>query len=340
MHLPSSPSLSPPPLLLADLKIDCDCCSHSVDPKECVICDSCEYAQCFSCIKRNTTLLSAGQCMACFKPLKYHQQQQPNSICDRPRDYFNLRSSSWDNLSSWTSPPSPVTTTSSSSITSLPSWYSTTFDTTDTINSNLDVTDNIIAPREKLGIPWRNNNCYMVSILQIFMHCKNLWDAITQVFGQENLQYTLRTGFCKDYGLSMTEQGDANSFLEWLLNKIEKFKDQWKQEFSVVNRCTVCKHSYTTKQTEHMWVLYPVSLPHKLVDDDGIEYDCALSDCIDAQFYSNAEKRCEPCGKTVKVKRIFNIENFSPNLFISLWYHGLTQQQTKHVLIILCTSMI
>ena len=177
---------------------------------------------------------------------------------------------------------------------------------------------------EKLGLPNLGNSCYINSIVQIFLHSTELWQALKQQFGDTNLLREVRKSYCDLMKINLWEQCDATLFLNFLLDRCSKSNSFWIQDWQSIYKCSECKKTFKGPvQKENMWILYPTSdssSSKKIVDEvSGYSYDYDISSCMMKNLQSHeVDKKCDCCNRTTKFSCITVMRNPPKHLFINL----------------------
>jgi ubiquitin C-terminal hydrolase len=205
-----------------------------------------------------------------------------------------------------------------------------------------DPTNSVMVSTEKVRLRNISNSCYVNSIFQILLHSEYLWQLVKQDASSDLIQ-TYRNGYCNFFGISNTEQCDAVGFFNWILDKHEKYKDNWKLRVKTLYECQSCGHPTEKVRDDNMWIIHPTTdvpnQPREIRDENGFTYDLDLLDCIVSQQKEVIEKRCENCiekhgDKTNKQHvRRDKITNHPDNLFLHLHLF-----EGKHTLIYECIN--
>ena len=164
-----------------------------------------------------------------------------------------------------------------------------------------------------LGLKNINNSCYVNSAIQFFLHSKSLYIPLIKTFGNINL-IDLRKKFCEEQNINEFIQYDSKEFLFWLLDKCEKYKNNWYINLKQIRKCGICNGNKIKKDQEYIWFTNI-----NFVDVESLlSNEVTMDEYIAFQTTSNVELKCDSCKKNTLFKSKTIFKKTSKHLFIDL----------------------
>ena len=175
---------------------------------------------------------------------------------------------------------------------------------------------------QKVPLSNFGNSCYVNVIFQIFLHSYRLWSSLMRSYGSQHtipsLAMQLRHDYCKAFNIRPTEQCDSVLFLSYLLDsKVQDIKAEWQQVWNTKLRCSVCKHTSFSSQTENFWVVYPNETDADYEIEDVV-YDYDMTECIRVQQKQVVEKKCDKCNCSTNHLKVSSLGNHPQFLLFNL----------------------
>ena len=172
-----------------------------------------------------------------------------------------------------------------------------------------DPTDYISKIPIDIGLPNMLNNCYINSIVQIFLHDQGLWTALKTTFTvQTKLLFTLKNKFTGDFNESLTTQCDTSEFLAWLLDQCKEQRVLWGIDFEHCYICKECKHKEIVSIKEDCLYVYPLKESESNDDKDLIDF------WKDQLLLDTMEHKCAQCSHQY-AKRKVKIKSYGDHFF-------------------------